>query len=153
MVEFIMCTSSSITLHRLMSGMRVRRCIVDRFKNIIRICILLPVIAFAAGVQAQDLGRVLSNEELELLPRHVFADGQGLPQGQGVAEHGFELYAQHCAACHGGRGEGGRHWSWSVTEACWPLSTLIAVLLFTGLMHQRCLNTSSAQCRRIILIR
>lgn len=103
-----MCTPDSGTLHTLLSGMRIERCIVGKIKSVIRLYVLLPVVSFAAVVQAQDLGRVLSNEELELLPQHVFADGQGLPQGQGAAEHGFELYVQHCAACHGGRGEGGR---------------------------------------------
>jgi len=54
------------------------------------------------------LGRAMSTEEIAALPRHVFADGQGLPAGSGNATTGFKLFAQHCASCHGSAGEGGR---------------------------------------------
>lgn len=37
----------------------------------------------------------------------VFADGSGLPVGQGTAREGESLYRDQCAACHGGSGEGG----------------------------------------------
>ncbi len=53
-------------------------------------------------------GRPLSDNELASLPKHVFADGTGLPSGEGNAEHGKQLYAQHCADCHGSVGQGGR---------------------------------------------
>ncbi len=33
-------------------------------------------------------------------------DGQGLPPGQGNVDHGAEVYADQCAACHGTFGEG-----------------------------------------------
>jgi len=33
-------------------------------------------------------------------------DGAGLPAGKGAVERGAEVYAQHCAACHGTFGEG-----------------------------------------------
>ena len=40
----------------------------------------------------------------------VRGDGQNLPPGSGTATQGEELYAQHCAACHGDFGEGLQRW-------------------------------------------
>ncbi|MBX2879294.1 MAG: c-type cytochrome [Granulosicoccus sp.] len=54
------------------------------------------------------LGSVMSAESLEQLPKHVFADGEGLPEGRGTTELGAVLYAEQCAACHGAVGQGGR---------------------------------------------
>jgi cytochrome c len=34
------------------------------------------------------------------------ADGVGLPGGKGTVDHGADLFAQQCAACHGAFGEG-----------------------------------------------
>jgi len=53
-------------------------------------------------------GRLLSADELALLPMHVFADGTGLPGGEGDAQLGKQLYAKQCADCHGSVGQGGR---------------------------------------------
>jgi len=53
-------------------------------------------------------GRLLSDDEVASLPKHVFADGTGLPDGAGNAEQGKQLYAQQCANCHGSVGQGGR---------------------------------------------
>jgi len=55
-----------------------------------------------------NLGTELSDSQLENLPRHVFADGTGLPDGSGTADIGFPLYAEHCAGCHGSVGQGGK---------------------------------------------
>ena len=33
-------------------------------------------------------------------------DGKGLPPGKGTVDHGADLFAQNCAACHGTFGEG-----------------------------------------------
>jgi cytochrome c len=40
--------------------------------------------------------------DIEVLP-----DGRGLPPGTGSAERGRDLYARHCAACHGASGNEG----------------------------------------------
>ncbi|MEX0952025.1 MAG: cytochrome c [Gammaproteobacteria bacterium] len=37
----------------------------------------------------------------------VFADGRGLPDGQGSVSTGRNLYEQHCMACHAVDGSGG----------------------------------------------
>jgi cytochrome c len=36
----------------------------------------------------------------------VFPDGTGLPDGNGTAITGTAIYAAHCAACHGDKGQG-----------------------------------------------
>ena len=54
------------------------------------------------------LGQPVSKEALKDEPRHVQADGSGLPAGQGNASEGAVLYAQQCASCHGNRGQGGK---------------------------------------------
>lgn len=36
----------------------------------------------------------------------VRPDGQGLPPGHGTVDHGADVYAEQCAACHGTFGEG-----------------------------------------------
>ncbi len=54
------------------------------------------------------LGQPVSKEALKDEPRHVQADGSGLPAGQGNASVGAMLYAQQCASCHGNRGQGGK---------------------------------------------
>lgn len=54
------------------------------------------------------LGVVLSQADSDDLPQHVFSDGEGLPAGSGNATRGGVLYAEHCAACHGSFGQGGK---------------------------------------------
>jgi cytochrome c len=38
----------------------------------------------------------------------VSPDGSGLPEGRGSAREGAAVFADHCAACHGERGQGGQ---------------------------------------------
>lgn len=58
--------------------------------------------------QGPALARSLSKADLQDLPGHVFADGKGLPVGEGNASDGAVLYAQLCASCHGDEGQGGK---------------------------------------------
>lgn len=58
--------------------------------------------------QGPELGQPLSKADIDDLPRHVLADGRGLPAGEGNARAGGALYAQLCAGCHGSRGQGGK---------------------------------------------
>lgn len=72
---------------------------------------LLSLLLLAMHAWADNesgFGRELSEEEVAALPAHVFADGTGLPDGEGNADQGKPLYAQHCADCHGSVGQGGR---------------------------------------------
>lgn len=69
---------------------------------------LLLLATPALADNESGFGRLLSQDEVEALPAHVFADGTGLPDGVGDAQTGKQLYAQHCANCHGSVGQGGR---------------------------------------------
>lgn len=54
-----------------------------------------------------QLGRQLEAVEIASISTHIFADGKGLPTGQGNSAQGKLIYAERCAGCHGDRGEGG----------------------------------------------
>ena len=73
------------------------------------VCLLVVFFLSQSAVAANslpDLGRVPDEAELATLTKHVFADGQGLPQGSGDTEQGEEIYASLCAGCHGSEGQG-----------------------------------------------
>lgn len=55
-----------------------------------------------------NLGNELSSNDLAALPKHVFPDGTGLPDGSATAAEGRALYALHCASCHGSAGQGAK---------------------------------------------
>ena len=64
-----------------------------------------------AGAGAADgaprLGRQISPADAATAGVTIFADGRGLPAGSGDARIGKQLFAQHCARCHGAGGRGG----------------------------------------------
>ena len=61
----------------------------------------------AAEDRTTDIpGRALTESEISHLDSHIFPDGTGLPDGKGSVAEGRPLYAEHCARCHGSRGEG-----------------------------------------------
>ncbi len=62
--------------------------------------------SFAAEETAQ-LGKAVTEAQLQGWDLIVMPDGKGLPAGSGTAAQGKDLYAQQCAACHGQNGEGG----------------------------------------------
>ena len=57
--------------------------------------------------ESPALGEPVSATELERLDYVVMPDGSGLPAGSGTVQEGAALYAEHCLACHGEKGEGG----------------------------------------------
>ena len=63
------------------------------------------------GLLAQSpkygVGRTPSPEEIRAMDISILPDGTGLPEGQGTAVEGREVYARRCARCHGPKGEGG----------------------------------------------
>lgn len=82
-------------------------------------CVLAVLLGISVPLSASDgvdqgqadvinLGGDLTESQLQALPRHVFADGQGLPAGSGDVQQGALLYATHCASCHGSAGQGGK---------------------------------------------
>ena len=50
------------------------------------------------------LAQPLSSEEVERYAITIFPDGRNLPPGRGSVAQGAQLYARHCAACHGAQG-------------------------------------------------
>ncbi len=56
------------------------------------------------------IGRPATPEEVAGWSIAVRGDGLNLPPGGGTAQQGEELYATHCAACHGDFGEGLERW-------------------------------------------
>jgi len=76
-----------------------------------RTIIAASCIATAAGA-ADDasgrlgIGHVATIHEIAASDLTVFPDGAGLPDGKGTAIAGAAVYATHCAACHGDKGQG-----------------------------------------------
>jgi len=52
-------------------------------------------------------GRVPTANELAAWDKDIMPDGTGLPEGQGTAEEGSEIYDAKCVSCHGDFGSGG----------------------------------------------
>jgi tetratricopeptide (TPR) repeat protein len=50
------------------------------------------------------LGRVATDEEVNAWDIDVGPDGEGLPVGRGTVAEGAQVYAKHCAGCHGATG-------------------------------------------------
>lgn len=63
-----------------------------------------PSMAPAAPPAVIGLAQPLSSEEVARYSITIFPDGRNLPPGQGSAAQGAQLYARHCAACHGAQG-------------------------------------------------
>jgi len=56
------------------------------------------------------LGRTAVAEEIAAWDVDVLPDGRGLPEGRGDALTGEEIFAEHCASCHGDFAEGVDNW-------------------------------------------
>ncbi len=66
--------------------------------------------AVPAMADTFGLGRPATQAEIVAWDIDVRPDGEGLPEGQGTAVEGEEIYAEQCAACHGDFGEGIDRW-------------------------------------------
>lgn len=55
----------------------------------------------------EDLGSDINDQYLASVDIDIKPNGEGLPEGSGLAEQGAEIYASQCASCHGQNGEGG----------------------------------------------
>lgn len=64
-------------------------------------CLGLPIPALAQNAGQYGFGRTPSAAEIAGWDIDVRPDGMGLPQGQGTAKQGREIFNQRCAACHG----------------------------------------------------
>jgi S-disulfanyl-L-cysteine oxidoreductase SoxD len=52
------------------------------------------------------VGRAPTADEIRQWDISVSPDGKGLPEGNGTAAIGKEIYSNRCARCHGAQGEG-----------------------------------------------
>lgn len=68
---------------------------------------LAGLLALSAHAGTPGLGQPIGETDLARLPRSVFPDGRGLPQGRGSVAEGRVLFDAQCAACHGKAGVGG----------------------------------------------
>ncbi len=74
-----------------------------------RFFVLMAFIMPAAAVEtgSPQLGKTVSEQTIRQWSWDVFPDGEGLPEGQGDAVAGEQVYQRFCASCHGVNGEGG----------------------------------------------
>jgi mono/diheme cytochrome c family protein len=75
--------------------------------SIVGLAILLSVAAVSAQAPRFDVGRPPTADEMRSLGSAIAPDGAGLPPGSGSVAAGKEVFATHCARCHGPAGEGG----------------------------------------------
>jgi S-disulfanyl-L-cysteine oxidoreductase SoxD len=67
----------------------------------------VTIAAYAGGVGQFGYGKVATPAEIAGWNIDVRGtDGAGLPPGSGTVDHGADVFAQACAACHGTFGEG-----------------------------------------------
>ena len=69
------------------------------------LCLAVPAYA-----EKYDLGRPALPEEIAAWDLDVAPDGTGLPEGSGDVFTGEEVFAEHCAICHGDFAEGVDNW-------------------------------------------
>jgi cytochrome c len=69
--------------------------------------LLISLADNAVGAQGPNLGKDISAHDLAAWDIDIEPNGTGLPPGSGTAPQGAAVYATHCVACHGVKGEGG----------------------------------------------
>ncbi|HEY2134604.1 MAG TPA: cytochrome c [Xanthobacteraceae bacterium] len=57
--------------------------------------------------QAPNLGKKITEPDLQNWDIAILPDGTGLPAGHGTPAEGAKIFADKCAACHGDAGNGG----------------------------------------------
>jgi len=68
---------------------------------------LLAVATLAAQSTKYGVGTPATPAQIRELGAAIAPDGTGLPEGSGTAAAGREVFKNHCARCHGDKGEGG----------------------------------------------
>lgn len=83
---------------------------MSKFLKSISIGAIVAVMAVPVAAQTFGLGRAALPEEIAAWNFDIHPDGTGLPEGQGDAIVGEEIFAAKCAACHGDFAEGIDNW-------------------------------------------
>ncbi len=66
--------------------------------------------ASPAAAEKHGLGRAATDAEIAAWDIDIHPDGSGLPEGSGDVWTGDEVFAMHCAVCHGDFAEGAGNW-------------------------------------------
>jgi len=83
---------------------------MSRFPKAATAALALVLTATPLLAQQFGLGREALPEEIAAWDLDVSPDGTGLPPGSGSVMEGEEVFAEHCAACHGDFAEGVGNW-------------------------------------------
>ncbi|WP_339764749.1 c-type cytochrome [uncultured Sulfitobacter sp.] len=83
---------------------------MSKFLKSISVGAVATMLAMPAVAQTYGLGRAALPEEIAAWNLDVHPDGTGLPEGQGDAIIGEEIFSAKCAACHGDFAEGIDNW-------------------------------------------
>lgn len=83
-------------------------------RTTVGVCAIAATLALATTAIAQsrapakgpNLGQPVTAEEIAKWDIDIPPSGKGLPAGSGSVAAGEAVYKQHCAACHGAKGEG-----------------------------------------------
>lgn len=67
----------------------------------------VPAVALAQGRLFPDVGKPLSQNEVQSFDRMIGPEGKELPVGHGTSKEGAAIFAQRCEICHGKNGENG----------------------------------------------
>jgi mono/diheme cytochrome c family protein len=67
----------------------------------------LACVTLAQAQSPYGIGRAATPAEIAGWNIDIDRHGDNLPAGSGSVGHGREVFDQQCAACHGGKGEGG----------------------------------------------
>jgi S-disulfanyl-L-cysteine oxidoreductase SoxD len=75
---------------------------------VLGVYVAMTVATAQSSPERFGFGKPAPPELITRLDTDIRPDGTGLPQGKGTAAEGAVVYARHCAACHGAKGEGGQ---------------------------------------------
>jgi cytochrome c len=67
----------------------------------------VPAVALAQGRLFPDVGKPLSQQEVQSFDHMIGPEGKELPVGHGTSKEGAAIFAQRCEVCHGKNGENG----------------------------------------------
>src|SRR5210317_2333416 len=82
----------------------------QRMSKFLNSVIAATLLASPVAAEKFGLGRAALPEEIAAWDLDIAPDGTGLPAGSGNAIDGDELFAEHCAICHGDFAEGVDNW-------------------------------------------
>ena len=74
---------------------------MSKYLKAIALCLGVSVMALPVDAAPYGLGRAALPAEIAAWDIDVHPDGSDLPQGQGDALTGEEIFTEKCAACHG----------------------------------------------------